>query len=115
MNILNVKYRIKRLLEIKPELRDSDERLLANIWYEDIKEIYGEESQRACVAFLSILADGKLSSPESCRRSRQKWQEEHPELRGKNYGKRQNKQKKVKKDLKLFKEKIKVYDLHNKK
>ena len=45
------------------------------------------------------MAWGKFTSSETITRVRRKLQEEFPDLRGKNYDKRQAKQSEVKKDL----------------
>jgi len=77
--ILKLKEKIIFLLRKNPSLRDSDNKLIANIWYQ---ESGGVENK---MDFLRLLADGKLTSSESIRRSRQKIQEKNLELRGKTY------------------------------
>ena len=88
-----IKQTVIDLLTEYPHLRDSDDRLMANIWF---KESKGEEHTKL---FLKMLAEGKLTSPESIRRMRQKIQEERPELRGLTWEKRHKKQEKVKQSL----------------
>jgi hypothetical protein len=90
---LNIKDRVKTLLEQYPHLRDSDERLCANIWHSRIK------SGLTASDFLAEYASGKLPSSESITRCRRKVQEECPELRGENYVKRQAKQEQIQDQL----------------
>ena len=96
MNLEKVKTKVKRLLEKHPHLRDSDERLIATIWYNEAGLVNGNVS---AVDMLNLYINKKLSSPESIRRNRQKIQEEYISLRGVNYKARQKHQKKVKKEL----------------
>jgi len=96
MKLEKVKTKVKRLLEKHPHLRDSDERLIATIWYNEAGLITGNVS---AVDLLNLYINKKLSSPESIRRNRQKIQEEFIYLRGVNYKSRQKHQKNVKKEL----------------
>jgi hypothetical protein len=80
---------VRELLEKKPELRDNDNLLMATIW----------ESQSNILNFFHRFKTGKLHSPESIRRARQKLQEEYQHLRGDLYEIRQKRQVKVKEEL----------------
>lgn len=80
---------VRELLEKKPELRDNDNLLMSTIW----------KDQSNILNFFHRLESGKLHSPESIRRTRQKLQEEFPHLRGAIYDLRQRRQKKVKEEL----------------
>ncbi len=63
--------------------RDDDLLLLTEIW--------GKESKAANVdGFLTEISQGQLTHFETIRRMRQKLQEKHPNLRGKNYDSRHN-------------------------
>lgn len=77
---------ITELLEKLPHLRDSDEKLIANIWHSEI----GKDRVKILTTFdfLSELSAGKLSSPESIRRTRAKIQEQNENLQGTKYKKR---------------------------
>lgn len=78
-----IKERVDSWLERDPSLRDDDNRLIANIWAEDlVKEGFSITELRP---ILSMVAKGKLTNPESIRRSRQKIQQDNPLLRGKYY------------------------------
>ena len=81
------KKRVEHLLIKTPHLRDDDFKLIATYHYNEI----GAENvaKLNAMEFLQLYADGKLTSSESIRRVRAKLQETTPELRGKNYNKRQ--------------------------
>lgn len=76
-----VKPRVELLLKENPHLRDDDNKLIANIWYNEVPQI----KNASALDFLNIFASGKLTSPESIRRMRQKLQESNEEYRGTNY------------------------------
>ena len=86
---------VKRLLTNHPHLRDNDNKLLANVWYQSVRPL-GE----AWLDFLALIASGDLPSSESIRRCRQKLQELNPELRGELWDKRHQMQTQVKEELK---------------
>jgi hypothetical protein len=84
-----IKLIVKRLLEERPALRDNDNLLMSTIW----------KQQSNILNFFYRLETGKLHSPETIRRTRQRLQEENENLRGESYEARQKRQVKVKKDL----------------
>ena len=92
----NMLDKVINLLTKHPSLRDSDERLAANIWYNHIKNVYEIDA----LTLLSRFAEGKLPSYESISRCRRKIQEEKPDLRGKKWAKRHSKQQLVKDEIK---------------
>ena len=92
----NMLDKVVNLLTKHPSLRDSDERLTANIWYNHTKNI----DEIDAITLLSRFAEGKLPSYESISRCRRKIQEEKPELRGKKWAKRHSKQKIIKEQIK---------------
>ena len=77
------------LLEKHPATRDNDNLLCSLIWRQE-SNLFN---------FFSRLESGKLTSPETIRRCRQKLQRDNPTLRGALYDLRQNRQRKVLKDL----------------
>ena len=77
-----VKDRVKALLEKHPHLRDSDNKLIATIWKQDLYNMALNPDGIAATNFLFFYADGQLSNAETIRRVRQKLQEENPDLRG---------------------------------
>jgi hypothetical protein len=89
MITIKVKDKVKLLLETFPHLRDSDERLTANIWL--------SETPKDATAFqvLQMYAEKRLTNAESIRRTRAKLQEEIPELRGKSYNLRHKSQDRI--------------------
>ena len=92
----NMLDKVVNLLTKHPSLRDSDERLTANIWYNHTMNI----DEIDAITLLSRFAEGKLPSYESISRCRRKIQEEQPELRGKKWAKRHSKQKIIKEQIK---------------
>ena len=78
----DIKEKVIFLLVKYPSLRDSDTRLIATFWHNELneksKDINGFD-------LLQKIAKGELSKSESIRRVRCKLQEENPELRGKLY------------------------------
>jgi len=92
----NMLDKVVNLLTDHPSLRDSDERLAANIWYNNIKNV----DEIDAITLLSRFAEGKLPSYESISRCRRKIQEEKPDLRGKKWAKRHSKQQLVKDEIK---------------
>ena len=92
--------RVKKYLIDYPEIRDDYQRLLANIWYHDLQDAGYHPDMVNGKTVLNIIAKGKiLTNPESVRRNWQKLQQDHPELRGKTWEKRQGKQSEIKSDL----------------
>jgi hypothetical protein len=94
--MINILEEVKSMLTKYPVLRDSDERLLANIWkvyVGDLTWVNGED-------ILKMLAKGELPSYESISRCRRKLQEEIPALRGEKWEARHKNQKVIKKELK---------------
>jgi hypothetical protein len=88
-----LKEKVKFLLEKYPHLRDSDEKLIANIWFNETPMISTKYE------FLQNYANGLITNAESIRRCRQKIQMEKPELRGKSYEKRHSNQSRIKNEL----------------
>lgn len=105
--VANKKLRqlIEAILAKYPHCRDDDNRLIANIWQQEFLSLHGTEgyNSKTCHEVLSEFAKGKLSSPESIRRTRQKIQEMQPLLRGQKYRERQRHQGKVKQEIRAFK------------
>jgi len=104
MNIMiklneTIKIKVKDLLVKHPHLRDSDNKLIASIWYNE-----SEQSLHNITAhqFLKNFCAGYHSSPESIRRIRQKIQEQEVELRGKSYKERKEKSLTIKKQIKTL-------------
>jgi len=80
--IKTVKNTVETLLAEKPAFRDSDNLLIAFIWY---KEAVENNPDLSAKDLLGAYAKGELTNAEAIRRARQKIQEEKPALRGTNY------------------------------
>jgi len=85
---------VEKYLRKHKVLRDSDDRLMANIWAQYIGHIEFLNAKD----ILSMLSRSELPSYESISRCRRKLQEEFPELRGEKWLKRHNK---TSKDVKI--------------
>lgn len=98
----NAKEIVSHCLIKYPDLRDDDNRLMATIWS---KQCGGTSAvaNYSAFEFLKLFASGKLLSPESIRRTRQKLQEVNPELRGASYSARHEKEAEVREYVKKFK------------
>jgi hypothetical protein len=90
-----ITHRVMTLLKQHPHLRDSDEKLVANVWHNEI----GNPSAISAFAMLELYANGKLTNSDYITRVRRKLQEEYPELRGKLYKERHKKQELIKHQL----------------
>ena len=99
VNIRSTKTRVEIMLMKYEHLRDNDDRLIATILLNDIKKLGFKAQDISGMKVLELLAEGKLTNPESIRRSRAKLQEEKPTLRGRVYNLRKNKAKDIRNDL----------------
>ena len=81
---------IQSLLIKHPHLRDDDNKLLANVWFQSVTPL-----EEAWMDFLAIVAKGDLPSPKAISRCRRKLQEMHPVLRGEMWYKRHKMQEQV--------------------
>ncbi len=84
-NFESLTNKVINALNDVPESRDSDYKLVALIWSDEVKCGTSKE-------FLFHLSEGNLSHFERIRRIIQKIQEEFTSLRGKNYQKRHKSQ-----------------------
>ena len=96
MKLENYKKIVTELLTKYPELRDSDDRLLANIWNLEIKDQKGLDT----LDFLRLVAQKKLSSPFAISRARRKIQETDASLRGSKWKQRHAYEEDIKHELK---------------
>ena len=94
MNILKNKNKVIKLLKENKHLRDDDNKLMANIWFSEVKH-----KNLTLLQFLEYYSLGKVSNPQSVLRMRRKLQEEFPELRGEKWIERHKEQENVKKQL----------------
>jgi len=68
--------RVKGILQQYPKTRESDNALMASLWFQDTNQLHIN---------LNDIVDGKLTNWEGATRARRKIMEEVPSLRGKNY------------------------------
>jgi uncharacterized Zn finger protein len=86
---------VKQRLETSTKMRDDDALLMADIWREQLEQM----GAKSMYDVLNAIASRMVHSPESIRRSRQKLQSENPNLRGKVYQLRMEKEEEVLKEL----------------
>lgn len=98
MKIASIKEVVSKVLTNHPESRDNDRLLILKVWAEEMPEL--RSKNMTFISFSHAFIQGKLPDTESVRRCRQKLQELHPELRGKNYKGKQMHQEDVKQELK---------------
>jgi hypothetical protein len=82
---MKTKEEVRILLENKPHLRDSDNKLIATYWYNELKKMAIDTNNISAMKFLKMFADSALTNVKTIERMRRKLQEECPELRGKMY------------------------------
>jgi len=95
---------VKAILIKHPSLRDDNPRLVANIWYEELKSL-GIEITPQIKKVLTLIST-ELTSAESITRASRSLQNAVPDLRGKDWEKRQAYAPKVKKELREIKAEI---------
>ena len=97
---MKTKEIVKKLLIEKSHLKDSDNKLIATFWFNELKNKNINPSKITGLDFMKLFAESKLTNIKTIERMRRKLQEECPELRGKLYKvRKENLQDKWKKDL----------------
>lgn len=97
---MKTKDEVKQLLIDKPHLRDSDNKLIATYWFNELKEKQIDPNKINGLEFMQMFANNKLTNIKTIERMRRKLQEECPELRGKLYkARKETIQDQWKKDL----------------
>jgi hypothetical protein len=91
----HITNKVLDLLEKHPHLRDSDEKLVANVWHSEIMNL----PTLTAYDVLELYANGKLTNSDYITRIRRKIQEENPDLRGTLYKERHKKQEVIKHQL----------------
>ena len=86
---------VKKRLENSTKMRDDDALLMADIWRQELAEL----GAKSVFDVLNAIAGRMVTSPESIRRSRQKVQQDYPNLRGTVYNQRHAKEIEVLKEL----------------
>jgi hypothetical protein len=92
---------VKTFLEKREDLRDSDPKLIANVWRKEIETLAQKEGaleDMSALVFLAYyLVPEKISSSDSITRARRKIQQDNEHLRGNNYKERQAQEKEFRK------------------
>jgi len=97
---MKTKEIIKNLLTKYPNLKDNDNKLIANYWNLELKNKNKDINILTASDLLSMYAQSQLTNAETIRRMRAKLQEEVPSLRGRAYELRKGTiQEKWRKDL----------------
>jgi len=105
MKITPVKKIVEGLLEKWKSLRDSDRKLIVNVWGAELLKLDINPEKITGKQLLTIIGEGRLSSSESITRARRKAEEDKPELRGDTWTRRQGiEQDETKNDLKQYRE-----------
>tara|TARA_R110000744_G_scaffold123547_4_gene228817 strand:+ start:594 stop:944 length:351 start_codon:yes stop_codon:yes gene_type:complete len=102
----SLQKRVKKMLINNPSTRDSNNALMAALWRDEIMSTPGIDIGDATFSFFGMLATNKLISWDSATRAKRLLQEQHPELRGQSYAKRQKKTIQVKDEVKEIKQTI---------
>jgi len=96
----NIRNKVEFYLRERPDLRENDNKLVARIWYDHIKNTSPiPVDNLSALDLLKDMGEGQLPSYPSIARCRRKIQQDDPTLRGKNYDKRQQSQKNWIKEL----------------
>ena len=82
---MKTKEIIKNLLTKYPNLKDNDNKLIANYWNLELKNKNKDINILTASDLLSMYAQSQLTNAETIRRMRAKLQEEIPSLRGRAY------------------------------
>jgi|TARA_R110002012_G_scaffold299516_1_gene498665 hypothetical protein len=86
---MKTKEEIEKLLTIDERLRDSDSKLIARFWANELSAKNIDINKISAYDFLSMYATNQLHNTEGLARMRRKVQEENKHLRGKYYKGRQ--------------------------
>lgn len=92
--------KVKSMLEKHPHLRNSDSRLVASFWHDELKNIVGYADSR--LDTLRAYAEGKLTEADVITRARRKAQEHNENLRGDKWYKTHKKQEEIKTELRTI-------------
>ena len=99
VNLKTVKDKVKYFLETKPHLRDDDARLIASIWWQELRGRGINAHDISAFHLMEMFIANQLTHTESIRRERAKLQKEFPNLRGERYEQRKGREGDIRKDL----------------
>ena len=97
--ITKIKETVLTLLQNHSFLRDDDERLIGNIWANDMQKLKLNPSTTSAESFLRHFVAGNITNADSITRARRNLQQEHKELRGNLWYKRHKAQRNVQEEL----------------
>lgn len=97
--INNIYDEVVRLLTADAKYRDSDSKLVARIWNDELCREELSPDQLSSYKFLCLYATDKLTSAESITRARRRAQENYAALRGESYKERHIYTEEVKQEL----------------
>lgn len=86
-----VSKRVKQLMELMPQLRDSDKQLIVAMHREDIANAGLISSNCSYQDYEDLFLYGKITDPNIISRARRIIEQNHPKLRGETYLARQEK------------------------
>jgi hypothetical protein len=92
----DVTANVEKLLIEYSETRDDDLRLVATYYFKFHQNLINDKT---ALDFVKAIAQGRVISSDLITRTRRKLQEHNPELRGKKWKERHQKQQTVKKEL----------------
>lgn len=99
--------RVRTLLEKSPKYRDSDQLLVARMWWEELQAQGIESDKITAQEFMEMYRDGKITSSDSISRARRKVNEELPNTKGLSYKPRKIKEEEIKQEIKEISNSIK--------
>ena len=99
VEVKTIKERVRYLLETKTKLREDDGKLIATMWWQDLRKKGVNPHEISAFVLMEMFIANGVTHPESIRRVRANLQKNHIELRGENYDKRKGGQDDIKKDL----------------
>ena len=76
---MKTKEVVKQLLIDTPHLRDSDPKLIATYWFNELKAKQIDPNNINGLEFMQMFANGKLTNIKTIERMRRKLQEEQPD------------------------------------
>jgi len=89
---------VEELIKNDPTLADNNDRLIANLWYQHLKDMGVTNTYENVKIILSFIVSA-LPSAESITRTSRKLQRDKPELQGKEWSDRQVYSKKYRKSI----------------
>lgn len=99
VELKTIKDRVTYLLETKPHLRDDDGKLIASMWWQDLRKRGINAHDISAFHLMEMFIANQITHPESIRRERANLQKNNAELRGENYELRKGNQGDIRKDL----------------